>query len=108
MKLKLIMPSAKRLLAKNSSRMRMPPFGLTVIAALTPDEWEITIEDEQVEELNLDQEVDLVGISSFSSGIERGYEIADYYRKKNIKVVMGGGSILQQCQTRFLNTLMQL
>ena len=66
MKIKLIMPRAKRLF-KNGSRFRTPPLGLTMVAALTPKDCEVTIEDENVEELNLDEKVDLVGISSFTS-----------------------------------------
>jgi len=89
MKLKLIMPRAKRL-AKKSSRWLMPPFGLTMIAALTPKTFKVSLEDENVEELNLAEEVDLVGISSFTTNVERGYEIADIYRNRGTPVVMGG------------------
>jgi radical SAM superfamily enzyme YgiQ (UPF0313 family) len=89
MKLKLIMPRAKRL-ARNSSRWLMPPFGLTMIAALTPKTFKVSLEDENVEELNLAEDVDLVGISSFTTNVERGYEIADIYRNRGTPVVMGG------------------
>jgi len=89
MKLKLIMPRSKRL-AKNSSRWLMPPFGLTMIAALTPKTFKVSLEDENVEELNLAEDVDLVGISSFTTNVERGYEIADIYRNRGTPVVMGG------------------
>ena len=68
----------------------MPPFGLTMIAALTPKTFKVSLEDENVEELNLAEEVDLVGISSFTTNVERGYEIADIYRNRGTPVVMGG------------------
>lgn len=90
MHLLLIMPCAKRISAKNSARVKMAPLGLAVIASLTPAEWEITIIDELVEDIDFSVQADLVGISSFTSGIERAYEIADIYRKKGIPVVMGG------------------
>jgi radical SAM superfamily enzyme YgiQ (UPF0313 family) len=61
-----------------------------MIAALTPKTFKVSLEDENVEELNLAEEVDLVGISSFTTNVERGYEIADIYRNRGTPVVMGG------------------
>ncbi len=90
MHLMLIMPCAKRISSKNSARFKMAPLGLAVIASLTPAEWEITIVDELVEDIDFTVQVDLVGISSFTSAIGRGYEIADYYQQKGVPVVMGG------------------
>ena len=36
------------------------------------------------------EEADLVGITAFTSNINRAYEIARMYREKKIKVIMGG------------------
>jgi radical SAM superfamily enzyme YgiQ (UPF0313 family) len=89
MKIRLIMPRAKRL-SRNGSRFRTPPFGLTMVAALTPRDCTVTIEDENVEEISFQDDVDLVGISSFTSNVDRAYEIADAYRGRGVPVVMGG------------------
>lgn len=89
MKITLIMPRAKRI-AKKGTRLRIPPFGLTMVAALTPKEFVVSIVDENVRDLDLSDPTDLVGISSFTSNVERGYEIADEYRRRGIAVVMGG------------------
>ena len=56
---------------------------------MTPSHWEIGIIDENVEEFRF-EEADLVGITGFTSSINRAYAIAQMYRQKNIKVVMGG------------------
>ena len=68
---------------------RYPPMGLAIVAALTPENWEIKLIDENFEDFEF-MEADLVGISSFTSTIRRAYEIAAVYRKKKIPVVLGG------------------
>jgi radical SAM superfamily enzyme YgiQ (UPF0313 family) len=69
---------------------RMPCLGLLKVAALTPSDWHVTIVDEKVEPLDLNLEADLVGITAMTTTIQRGYEIADHFRQRGIKVVMGG------------------
>jgi radical SAM superfamily enzyme YgiQ (UPF0313 family) len=66
------------------------PLNLCVCAALTPREHEVDIVDECVEEVNFDEPVDLVGITSITSTAPRAYEIADEYRRRGVKVVLGG------------------
>lgn len=68
------------------------PLGLLVLAGLTPDEWEITIIDENlaVPDYKTLPRPDLVGITSFTSQANRAYEIAAVFRERNIPVVMGG------------------
>lgn len=66
-----------------------PPIGLGIIAALTPEIWDVVLIDENIEDYKY-EDADLVGITSFTSAISRAYEIAADYRKKNIPVVIGG------------------
>ena len=69
---------------------RMPHLGVLKVAALTPPGWQVQIVDERVEKLDLNQEVDLVGITAMTTTVQRGYEIAGHFRQRGIKVVMGG------------------
>jgi len=68
------------------------PLGLLVLAGLTPDEWEITIIDENraVPDYSSLPRPDLVGITAFTSQANRAYEIAAVFRDRGIPVVMGG------------------
>jgi radical SAM superfamily enzyme YgiQ (UPF0313 family) len=61
-----------------------------VVAALTPPEHELRLVDENVEPLDLDQDVDLVGISFMTALAPRAYEIAAAFRKRGRTVVAGG------------------
>ncbi|HET6421969.1 MAG TPA: cobalamin-dependent protein, partial [Geobacteraceae bacterium] len=88
-KLLLINPVGRRsgfLLSKFST---FPPLSLAYVAAVTPDQWEIKIIDENFDKFEF-EEADLVGITAFTSNITRAYEIAGIYRAKNIKVILGG------------------
>ena len=45
--------------------------------------------DENFDEFKF-EEADLVGITAFTSSINRAYEIARMYRERKIKVILGG------------------
>ncbi len=67
-----------------------PPLSLGILAALTPDNWEVEIFDENFETFESVIEADLVGLTAFTSSAYRAYQIAAAYKEKNIPVVMGG------------------
>ncbi len=63
---------------------------LPTIAALTPDDMEIKITDENIEEIDFEESIDIVGITCHTSLAPRTYEIADEFRKRGVTVVLGG------------------
>jgi radical SAM superfamily enzyme YgiQ (UPF0313 family) len=67
-----------------------PPLGLATLAAyLDPDD-EVTIEDEHVERIRLDDSPDLVVIQAYITSAARAYELADLYRSRGAHVCIGG------------------
>jgi radical SAM superfamily enzyme YgiQ (UPF0313 family) len=68
---------------------RFPPIGLGIVAALTPEHWDIALADENWEPF-VYREADLVGITAFTASANRAYEIAAAYRARGTPVVMGG------------------
>ncbi|MFC1658032.1 B12-binding domain-containing radical SAM protein [Candidatus Omnitrophota bacterium] len=98
MKLQLILPRTVRLSILDhrsiaefmEDRAWLAPLPLATIAALTPEGVEISIVDENIEQIDFNANVDLVGISVFTSSAVRAYEIADKFRKSGVKVVLGG------------------
>ena len=99
MKLKLIAPANKeedefwgfKYLEKISGiKSGNLPLALPTLAALTPRDVEVIIEDENIKPINFDEKVDLVGITFFTCFAPRAYQIADEFRRKGAKVVLGG------------------
>jgi len=69
---------------------RFPYLSLTSLAALTGEDWDVTIVDENVCALDYEDLPDLVAISIMTPLAPRGYAIADTYRSKGVTVVLGG------------------
>ena len=67
-----------------------PPLGLLTLAALTPPDCDVLLVDEEVEDIDFDAETDLVGITALTITANRAYEIADEWRRRGVKVVLGG------------------
>ena len=67
-----------------------PPLGLATLAGYLPDDWEVTLQDEHVETLDLDDEPELAVIQVYITSARRAYEIADHYRRKGAYVCLGG------------------
>ncbi len=67
-----------------------PPLGLATLAAYLDPESEVTLQDEHVEPLHLDDDPDLVIIQVYITNAYRAYRIADHYRRKGAHVALGG------------------
>jgi len=63
---------------------------LLVIAALTPEKHEVELVNENLDAIDFSCEYDLVGISCMTQQATRAYAIADEFRSRNRKVVLGG------------------
>lgn len=67
-----------------------PPLGLATLAAyLSPDD-EVTLQDQHVELLTIDDHPDLVIIQVYITNAYRAYQLADHYRKQGAYVLLGG------------------
>jgi radical SAM superfamily enzyme YgiQ (UPF0313 family) len=60
------------------------------IAAVTPKNHSIKMVDEAIEQVDFNSDTDLVAISTLTRSAPRAYEIADEFRKRGKKVVLGG------------------
>ena len=89
MRFKLIYPKWAKL--DRQTEFHLPPHGPVVFAAALPDYVAVDFVDENLETIDFDDAVDFVGISMMLTvQVKRGWEIADIYRKKGIKVIFGG------------------
>jgi radical SAM superfamily enzyme YgiQ (UPF0313 family) len=71
-------------------RLYLPGLTLISLAAVTPDDVDLTLIDEPVDELPLDRHWDLVGLTGMGSGLKRAWQVADTFRARGSKVVIGG------------------
>ncbi len=89
MKIRLIYPTWERI--HYQTKYILPPLGVLVVGGLTPDDCEVALTDENVEPIDFDEDVDLVAISTMLlAQAKRGWEIADRFRARGVKVVIGG------------------
>ena len=93
MKFRLIYPKWDKL--EGQTQFNLPPHGPVVFAAALPDYVDVEFIDENVQPFSYEDPVDFVGISMMlTSQIIRGWEIAEEYRKRGIKVIFGGISTM--------------
>lgn len=67
-----------------------PPLGLATLAAYLDPDVEISLQDEHVERLELDDHPDLVVIQVYITNAHRAYQVADHYRARGAFVALGG------------------
>lgn len=72
--------------------LRYAPLTLPTLAALIPPELdaEVVVHDEGIEDIPLDLEADLVGMTVITGTAPRSYELARHFRDRGIPVVLGG------------------
>ncbi|MCU0850339.1 MAG: B12-binding domain-containing radical SAM protein [Candidatus Thermoplasmatota archaeon] len=67
-----------------------PIITLPHLAGITPPQHTVKIVNENYEDINYDEPADLIGITSYTMTAPRVYEIADEFRRRGKKVVLGG------------------
>lgn len=97
MRILLVLPAGERVRVTRDcpdvpkrAMLRFSVLPLTTVAALTPREHQVRILDENVEALDFDANIDVVGISFMTALAPRAYEIAREFKARG-KTVVGGG-----------------
>lgn len=67
-----------------------PPLSLAVLSGATPKQHEVTVVNDIAETIDFSQHYDLVGITAMTTQAPRAYQIADRFRERGVKVVIGG------------------
>ena len=93
MRAKLILPAlteAKSPFFRSVKYSLFPPLGMATLAAYLDPSDEVSLVDEHVETLRLNDDPELVAIQVYITSAYRAYEIADHYRKCGAHVCLGG------------------
>ncbi|WP_028580072.1 B12-binding domain-containing radical SAM protein [Desulfogranum japonicum] len=102
MKFKLIYPKWAKL--DRQTEFHLPPHGPVVFAATLPEYVEVEFIDENLEEIDFDNPVDFVGISMMLTiQAKRGWQIADEFRKRGVKVIFGGIATMLHAEETMLH-----
>lgn len=75
------------------TKAAMTPLALPYIAALTPDKYDMEIVIEDYEKINFNKKPDILAITTSTTMVERGFEIAKEYKKRlgeKVTIIMGG------------------
>ncbi len=72
------------------SRLYFVGLAMPLLAAMTPDEFEVRIILETIEDIDFDMDVDIVGIGSMGHAVIRSKDIAMEFKKRGKTVFMGG------------------
>ena len=75
---------------KRFERLFFPDLTLPTIAGITPSGVDIGITIEYVDDIDFDEKTDLVGITAQTCQAPRAYQIADEFRKRGTKTIIGG------------------
>ncbi|HEY3346185.1 MAG TPA: cobalamin-dependent protein, partial [Nitrospirota bacterium] len=90
MRIKFVVPKWSSHSVWNRLYFRFPFLSTAMLTALTPEGHEISVVDENMRPLSFDDSPDLVALTVLTPLAPRAYHIADEYRRRGVKVVMGG------------------
>src|SRR5438034_10702668 len=70
--------------------IRFPQLTMPLLAAYTPDHWEVSHTDEIVQEVDFNKKLDVVGITANTPAAPHAYALAREFRRRRVAVVIGG------------------
>ena len=93
---------------KSKSKDAMQPLFAAVLSALTPDDIEVCLYDDRIEDIPFDEPTDLAAISIETFCAQRSYQIALEYKKRGVKVIAGGfhPSLLPDETLQYVNSVL--
>jgi len=95
MRIALVNPVARRCQGYHTTGKFIPPLGLQVLSRLVSEAHDVEIIDEafgtdRTADMLTPDRYDLVGMTAYTSGATRAYELAGICRQRNIPCIMGG------------------
>jgi radical SAM superfamily enzyme YgiQ (UPF0313 family) len=92
MRVALIAPTALDMAGRpiKQRRVHLPGLTLQALASVTPPDVQLRLVCETTEPIPFHEPWDLVGLTGMGSGIVRAWQIADGFRRRGRKVVIGG------------------
>lgn len=76
--------------ARSRELIRFPQLTMPLLAALTPEPWQVTHTDEITHPVDTGRSYDLVGITAATPGAPHAYGLAQAFRARGSRVALGG------------------
>ena len=89
-KILFISPSIQNTVFGKMKILALPPMGLGILASLTPDKYEVSIIDENVDTLDFNEQADLVAVTASTVQAPRAYQIMQEFKDRGVPTIMGG------------------
>ena len=106
-KILFVNPSTRQTIFGRMKNLALQPMGLGTLASSTPDTVEVSIVDENVEEIDLEAEADLVAVTATTVQAPRAYQIIEAFEARGIPSIMGGihASVLPEEASRYARSV---
>ncbi len=82
--------SAESRYVRHRRLIRFPQLTMPLLAAYTPDNWEVSHTDEIVQRIDYNRLVDVVGITANTAAAPHAYHISKQFQSRGITTVIGG------------------
>ncbi len=66
------------------------PLAFSILAALTPENYEISVVQDEINKIDFDEHYDLVALTTSTVLAYTAYEMTDEFRNRGVTVVIGG------------------
>jgi radical SAM superfamily enzyme YgiQ (UPF0313 family) len=71
-------------------KLYLPGLVFPLLAAMAPENWDVEVKLEVIEDINFDTDADIVGIGAMGHSIFRAFDLAGEFKKRGKVVFMGG------------------
>ena len=82
--------SEASLFVRHRRLIRFPQLTMPLLAAWTPEHWEVSHTDEIVQRVDFSKRADLVGITANTPAAPHAYALAREFRRRGVAVAIGG------------------
>jgi radical SAM superfamily enzyme YgiQ (UPF0313 family) len=88
-------------------KLYLPGLVFPLLAALAPDNWEVEVKLEVIDNINFDTDADLIGIGAMGHAIFRAFDLAGEFKKRKKIVFMGGymASMIPDLALKFVDSI---
>lgn len=103
-------PLINEMFAQNKERLKpwyAPPLSLLVLASYIPQDIEVKLYDEFIDDIDFNEKFDIVAITGMTRQINRAYEIARIFHSNGAYIVIGGihSSVLPEEALEYADTI---